>query len=474
MWGKNFGYSKDKYYLCIKLFTHYPINHKKVMKVTFIIKKSAKRYDTESTATIYLRLRDGRRLDSVAQTELTINPNLWDEKNECIKSKAICDSKLRTETNEELRKLKGFIEREYDRDKDNLDKDWLKATLFRYYNPDKFTPEGEKKQTFEQLFDEFLEKHRLSEVRKKNFRVVKRSMLRYELYVKKTKRNRKDFVLDVNEVTRETLADMWDFFENEYKYFEKYPQIYEDIPEKRTPQPRGKNTLIDCFSRIRTFFLWCYENGKTTNRPFDKFPIEECLYGTPVYISLDEREQIWNADLSARPQLAIQRDIFIFQSVIGCRVSDLYRMTKRSIVNGAIEYIPKKTKEGRPLTVRVPLNERAKEILKRYEDFEGPGLLPFISEQKYNKAIKEFFKLAGIDRIVTTLDTLTREEVKRPIYEVASSHMARRTFIGNIYRKVKDPNLVSALSGHKEGSKAFQRYRDIDEEMKKDLVKLLD
>jgi hypothetical protein len=52
--------------------------------------------------------------------------------------------------------------------------------------------------------------------------------------------------------------------------------------------------------------------------------------------------------------------------------------------------------------------------------------------------------------------------------------MARRTFIGNINRKVKDPNLVSALSGHKEGSKAFQRYRDIDEEMKRDLVKLLD
>ena len=50
--------------------------------------------------------------------------------------------------------------------------------------------------------------------------------------------------------------------------------------------------------------------------------------------------------------------------------------------------------------------------------------------------------------------------------------MARRTIIGDIYRKVKDPNLVSALSGHKEGSKAFQRYRDIDEEMKRALVKL--
>ena len=140
------------------------------------------------------------------------------------------------------------------------------------------------KQTFEQLFDEFLDKHSLSEVRKKNFRVVKRTLLRYELYVRNKKRGNKDFSLDINEVTKETLEDMWDFFENEYIYFEKYPKIYESIPEKRIPQQRGKNTLIDCFSRIRTFFLWCYDNGKTTNRPFDRFPIEECVYGTPIYI----------------------------------------------------------------------------------------------------------------------------------------------------------------------------------------------
>jgi integrase len=77
-------------------------------------------------------------------------------------------------------------------------------------------------------------------------------------------------------------------------------------------------------------------------------------------------------------------------------------------------------------------------------------------------------------RIVTVLNALTRGEEKRPINEVASSHLARRTFIGNIYKKVKDPNLVGALSGHKEGSKAFNRYREIDEEMKRELVNLLD
>ena len=51
--------------------------------------------------------------------------------------------------------------------------------------------------------------------------------------------------------------------------------------------------------------------------------------------------------------------------------------------------------------------------------------------------------------------------------------MRRPWFIGNIYKEVKDPNLVGALSGHKEGSKAFARYRDIDEEMKQDLVNIL-
>lgn len=58
--------------------------------------------------------------------------------------------------------------------------------------------------------------------------------------------------------------------------------------------------------------------------------------------------------------------------------------------------------------------------------------------------------------------------------EVASSHLARRCFIGNLYKQVKDPNLVGALSGHKEGSRAFARYREIDEDMKRELVSMLE
>ena len=82
--------------------------------------------------------------------------------------------------------------------------------------------------------------------------------------------------------------------------------------------------------------------------------------------------------------------------------------------------------------------------------------------------------MAGVERIVTicTFHPLTHNEIKRPIYEVASSHLPQRTFIGNIYKKVKNRTCFTAVLGHKKI--AFRTIRDIDEEMKKDLVKLLD
>ena len=60
------------------------------------------------------------------------------------------------------------------------------------------------------------------------------------------------------------------------------------------------------------------------------------------------------------------------------------------------------------------------------------------------------------------------------VSECASSHMARRTFCGNLYKRVKDPNIVASMSGHKEGSKAFARYREIDKDIKRDALKVFE
>jgi integrase len=115
--------------------------------------------------------------------------------------------------------------------------------------------------------------------------------------------------------------------------------------------------------------------------------VGEYVYGTPFYITNEERIRLYNADLSHNKQLETQRDIFVFQCLIGCRVSDLYKMTYRNIIDGAIEYIPRKTKEDRTITVRVPLSKTALEIIERYHEREL--LFPLIVEQKYNLYIKQ-------------------------------------------------------------------------------------
>ncbi len=368
---------------------------------------------------------------------------------------------------------------------ERLTKEFLTKEIDRFHHPkrERKPKEVEEKlqKKFIELVEEFPTKRGLSEWRHRRYGVLSRSLHRFELY-RKVKRQI-PAKLDFEMFTTDILEDYERFLRNEPEIFDKYPRIFEQYPaetrkarKSRRPFPKGDNTIINIFACLRTFFHWAIEEGLTTNNPFVKYKGKTTEhYGTPYYITLEERDRIADFDLSANKSLAVQRDIFIFHCCIGCRISDLMRLTPANIINDAVEYIASKTKGERPNVIRVPLTQRAKDILERYkgEDSEG-RILPFISSQKYNVAIKKIFKECGITRIVTILNPTTGEEEQRPINEIASSHLARRTFVGNLYKKVKDPNLVGALSGHKEGSRAFSRYRDIDDDMKKELIGLME
>lgn len=278
------------------------------------------------------------------------------------------------------------------------------------------------------------------------------------------------FELSFAAFTPDFLARFELFLRDEHAISSRFPDILKPC------KPRGNNYMALLMRRLRAFSRWSAKEKGTPN-PFERYSVKSEIYGTPYYITVEERNRIADFDLSAFPKLSVQRDIFIFQCLVGCRVSDLRKLTRANVSGGFLEYVPRKTKKERAETVRVPLNDRAKLLLAKYAESFSQGsfsqgsfsapLFPFVSPQKYNDAIKKIFRLCGIDRLVTVLDPVTGEERKRPICEVASSHMARRTFIGNIYKKVKDPNLVGSMTGHKEGSRAFSRYREIDDEIKK-------
>lgn len=396
-----------------------------------------------------------------------------------------------------LKALTDLLEQEINTtpDKAAITREYMQGIVKRFHKPTKAKKEHEK--TFFNVIDIYLATHKLSENRLKNFRVLVRCLHRFELYMRAEES--RGFSLSFMMLTPELLRRIENFLLDERSVFLHYPQIYEQYPysakvavktpkrkrppvldgegnevPKGLPKLRGLNTVADMLTRFRAFILWAIDNGHTTNNPFKHFTIGEIVYGTPIYITNEERTQLLEADLSGNKEVETQRDIFIFHCFIGCRVSDLFKMTYRNIIGDAIEYIQRKTKEDRPVTVRVPLSKTAVALIDKYREEGRESLFPFSTEQHYNRKIKEAFRLAGLNRTVTVLDQRTRQEVQKPIYEVTSSHMARRTFIGNIYKKVKDPNMVGALSGHKEGSRAFARYRNIDDDMKKEMIGYLD
>ncbi len=470
---------------------------------TIVLSLSAKTDKATSQHEVLIRFFHGR-INQRAKTNIFVHPDYWSDEQQTI---VIPNWRL---LNDEKKQIKDELQLKTDRlnqivslvqssfqaaDKNNLAKDWLKSLINGFNFPEATaTDEAQSKQhnhSFFDWFELFLKTKDYPESSTKSFRVLERALGRYQGFVR-AKRD-KSFTLDIDTITRDTVNDFFDYFKNEFKYVEKYPKLYmgllcdyptEITTKHKTPKitERGHNHIVNLKKKFKRFFLWLNKEGYSSNHPFDGVEIKSEKYGDPIILSLDERNKIADFDLSATPHLERQRDVFVFQCLIGCRVSDLLKMTPDNVVDGQVQYIPRKTIDNKAVTAEIPLNKRALAILSKYKDFDmspyrskvnSRPLLPFISAQKYNEAIKEIFKVCGINRLVTVLNPISGEQENKPMYEVASSHMARRCFVGNLYNQIQDPNLISSMSGHVEGSREFARYRKIERDAKKKAVDLI-
>lgn len=322
----------------------------------------------------------------------------------------------------------------------------------------------------------YCERHDLADSRTRVYKVLGRQVCRFELYLQKTRNPDYDF--DYNCVTSDDIQDFRYFIAHEDEIKQHHPRMYAqilaEVPncasmkfKKQKVDARGDTYVIGMLKKLKTIFKWLRDNGRTTNDPFKGVEIGKELYGDPIYITREERDQIANFDLSSYDlTIAQQRDIFVFQTHVGCRVGDLLSFKPGDIQNGVLEYVPSKTIDNEAqVKVRVPLNKSALALVEKYKGVDRRGFLfPFMSASNYNENIKKVFRYAGITRTVLVRNTRTGRYDSVPICDVASSHMARRTFIGIAYRLTHDPNLIGKMTGHVEGSTAFCRYRKIDDE----------
>lgn len=331
--------------------------------------------------------------------------------------------------------------------------------------------------------EEYLTENNFSNDHTRAFRVLIRDIARYELYRQHTD---KDFEFDIDTISPKDIIDFRKFLINEYTIAKKHPKlfnsIYEEIPlianiKRKSPEltERGQNTIVKLMKKLHAFFVWLRRKEYTKNDPFIGITIGGEHYEEPYYLTKEERDLIASYPIRSK-SLQIQRDIFIFHCLVGCRIGDLYNLTEANIQGDVLKYKPHKTKDNNTSkAASVPLTSYALHLIDKYKEQDKRGrLFPFISEQKYREAIKAILTECGITRNVAVRNQVTGETEYHPINEIASSHIARKTFVGIAYKETKDPSIIASMSGHVEGSKAFGRYRSIDTADQREVISKTD
>lgn len=392
------------------------------------------------------RLSDGRGVQLFHISELDIEPSAWDKQKQTIKSKILFDESERSRINDFIADRKKLISSIYANRKYNtITSEWLNTEIER-------SLWGQREiVSLVELFEQFLDEREISEARKRHYRVVKSLLQRFENY-SGTK-------LLIDEINADTMRSIDAYLSMEHTI--------------SSAKERGKNTRIDNIKKIIAVLNFALSKGLTKNIEYKKYKLGTAVYGTPFYLTIEERDKVLNTDMP-NEFYDNQRDIFIFQCHTGCRISDLYKLTKDNVVDGYLVYIARKTKENNPVTIKVPLTKTAHNIIKKHQKDTDCSLFLFTDKQAYNEAIREILRICQIKRNIIRLNPTTREPETISICDAASSHIARRTFIGNLYKKVKDPNLISSMTGHSQNSKAFARYREIDDEIKTQTIKLIE
>lgn len=220
------------------------------------------------------------------------------------------------------------------------------------------------------------------------------------------------------------------------------------------------DTISKYFKSIKTYMQWSLDRDYHTNRIFKHpdFSAREKIKHQIITLSLQEFKRIQDLNLSANLRLEKVRDIFVFSTFTGQRITDVLNI-KKTDLEGSIWNLKQK-KTGKP--VRIPLNDLpgAMDILKKY-NFRFPD----ISDQKYNLYLKEIGQLANIDEIVTKKRTSGKKliETSLPKYKFMSSHIARRTCITIMLEAGIPPTTIMMLTGQTD-IKTMMRYENTGEE----------
>ena len=377
------------------------------------------------TATIYIRLLDGRQTDIWTPTGYTINPEFWSNKKG--EPKQVAGNKDKLNLSIKLRELKNFVLNKLNEDKGKkpINKDWLNHVIAVYKNPSIDSKEILLMDAIKNYQSELKTKVNsrtgkpISNLTIKNYNTT---LMRLEEFEKFKKHQ---YLLHEVDLT----------FHSDYKKFAS------------TKLTLSINSIGKDLRQIKTVCLDARDRGFDINRQVEsrKFnaPSEPTLF---VTLTENEIQTIKDHEFK-QDYLRNAKDWLIIGCWTGCRVGDLMQLTNDNIMTNTkgqkfIRYTQSKTGKQ----VDLPIHQQVNEVLQRLGGFPRP-----ISDVNFNLYIKEVCKQAGLTQLVKGTrqnpKTHKKETGMFEKYQLIKSHTCRRSFATNHYNKLSN-KLIMRVTGH--------------------------
>ena len=290
------------------------------MKVSVYLKKCS-----FTTSNICFRVRE-KNVDIKVVSSLTVHDKYWDADTLSYKRTTAVPATDQKRLPEQIAAIIEKVEKTFS---DKADSKWLKQVIEDVLYPARAFERNHP--TLLYRVHEYLEKYEGADRTKEHIIRFERKMSRYHDYQREILGNR-DFTLFVETVTLEQMNGFRDYVANEYLLRQEHPEFY--VPRmliNHKPKPLSNTTVINIMNFFCTFLHWCKRMKYSDNEVYALYGCKEPTYGDPFYLTSEERNVLYDADLSDNPKLAVIRDIFVFHCYIGCRVGDLYRLTRENI-----------------------------------------------------------------------------------------------------------------------------------------------
>lgn len=316
---------------------------------------------------------------------------------------------------------------------------------------------------FNRFINEYYAGGNIGKARYNAYKVLEGILNRYLIIRKKTSYRPIDF-------QKRDLVDFRSFLFNEYKYVPYHKSLYKEVKQVPTA-PRSQNTVSAKLKALNTFYNVLQVNGEMIDEnripvitPFSLTKQEQSTmmvqrYNEPVCLHQDEYNKVRACEVPESLQEA--KEAFMVMCTLGCRISDMKRMSMDKIkVNPDgipfVSYKPIKTARVDRLDdmVETPLIHSTLEIIKK-NNFTFHILNNERGHEGFNAKIKRILKEAKIDRLCKVYDEDANENVDTPLYELGSSKLTRKTFVDMINELQID---LLAAGLHK--SDAVKRYQE--------------